>query len=426
MSESKNDAAWGKLFVRHRIIENIDKYGFFKIRSSEINEFREARLMTKFDYRSQLPTIFAENKYSILPVSRGSYLISTFETFKDFENKEVEVVKIDFPAFVKSIDYNNITSESTALNCAYVSGILQDFTQEEELKPTVSGRMSSSSFNFRINAEKGPLRVEVENAQIEIDGGYEGVDSLNLVEAKNSISKDFLIRQVFYPQQLWSKKIAKKVRPLFLTYTNGIFHFREYAFEDPDHYNSISLLREKKYAIRGGAISRQRVQHLLHSVAIKPEPDIPFPQADSFERIINLCELLHENTLLSREEITHRYDFDVRQTNYYTDATRYLGLTDKTREGGQISYFLTEEGERLFSLSMMDRQLRFVELILAHSVFNKALKLYFETGNIPAKSRLAELMKESKLYKIDSESTFQRRSSTVGRWVRWVLQQIEE
>ena len=60
---------------------------------------------------------------------------------------------------------------------------------------------------------------------------------------------------------------------------------------------------------------------------IIPEPNnIPFPQANSFERIINLCEILYENNTLSRDEITYRYDFDSRQTNYYTDAGRYLGL----------------------------------------------------------------------------------------------------
>lgn len=78
---------------------------------------------------------------------------------------------------------------------------------------------------------------------------------MSLIEAKNSLSKDFLVRQLYYPYKLWSNKIAKNVRPLFLTYTNGIFHFREYAFEDPNHYNSLKLIRQKKYIIREGAIN---------------------------------------------------------------------------------------------------------------------------------------------------------------------------
>ena len=83
------------------------------------------------------------------------------------------------------------------------------------------------------------------NSQIEIDGGYEGDSSLNLIEAKNYISDDFLIRQLYYPYRLWSNKIGKRVRPIFLTYSNGIFHLREYEFVTPELYNSIRLIQHK-------------------------------------------------------------------------------------------------------------------------------------------------------------------------------------
>lgn len=426
MSNSKNDIAWNKLFEKYKISEKVNAKGFYEIKASAINEFREARLMTKFDFKSQLPEIFSNNNFSILPISRGSYVISDFDTFKDFENNDTEITKIDFPNYLESIDFNNITSESTALNCAYVSGIIGDFVQDEELKPTVSGRMSSLSFDFNINSKKSLLNINVNNSQIEIDGGYEGIESLNLIEAKNSISKDFLIRQVFYPYKLWENKVSKKVRPLFLTYSNGIFHFKEYVFEDPTHYNSIKLIREKKYAIRDGAINLEFIQKTLNQVKIVKEPAIPFPQADSFERVINLCELLNENKILNREYITDNYDFNVRQTNYYTDAGRYLDLIDKKQENGEIIYFLTENGQKLFNLSIIDRQQKFIELILSHLVFNKALSFYFKKGESPNKDEIVEIMKGSDLYNVNSESTFKRRSSTISSWLNWILDQVEE
>ncbi len=425
MSKTKNDIAWNKIFDKFKITNEIIKNGSFEISSRQISEFREARLMTKFDYRSQLPQIFSENNFSILPISRGNYIISEFDTFKDFENNDTEIIKIDFPNYLESIDFNNITSESTALNCAYVSGIIEDFVQEE-LKPTVSGRMSSQSFNFKINSRKSLLNIDVNNSQIEIDGGYEGIESLNLIEAKNSISKDFLIRQVFYPYKLWKNKVSKKVRPLFLTYSNGIFHFKEYVFEDPTHYNSIKLIREKKYAIRDGAINLEFIQKTLNQIKIVKEPSIPFPQADSFERVINLCELLNENKVLNREYITDNYDFNVRQTNYYTDAGRYLGLIDKKQDNGEIIYFLSDNGQKLFNLSIIDRQVKFIELILSHLVFNKALNLYFNKSESPNKDEIVEIMKQSDLYNVNSESTFKRRSSTISSWINWILDQIEE
>ncbi len=426
MSNSKNEIAWNKLFEKYKISEKVKLDGSYEIEASDINEFREARLMTKFDYKSQLPEIFVKNNLSILPISRGSYVISDFETFLDFESNEVEISKIDFPDYLKSIDFNHITSESTALNCAYVSGIIEDFVQDEELKPTVSGRMSSLAFDFKINTTKSFLNIHVNNSQIEIDGGYEGVGSLNLIEAKNSISKDFLVRQVFYPFKLWEKKVTKKVRPLFLTYSNGVFHFREYVFEDPTYYNSLKLIHEKKYTIRDGAINFGLIQKALDKAKIVKEPDIPFPQADSFERVINLYELLNEYKVLNREYITDNYDFDVRQTNYYTDAGRYLGLIDKKQENGEIIYFLTGNGQELFNLSIIDRQLKFIELILSHSVFNEVLKFYFKKNELPGKDEIVEMMKASNLHNINSDVTFKRRASTISSWINWILDQAEE
>ena len=152
---------------------------------------------------------------------------------------------------------------------------------------------------------------------------------MNLIEAKNSLSKDFIIRQLYYPYRLWSNKITKNVRSIFLTYTNGIFHLREYTFENINHYNSIKLVKQQKYAIKDEVINLESIQKILYESRTIEEPKVPFPQANSFERIINLCELLNENLSLTKGDITENYDFDERQTNYYSDAARYLGLIDK-------------------------------------------------------------------------------------------------
>ncbi len=425
-TETKNDIAWEKLFVKYSIPKTIKSKGVFEIKASTINIFREARLMTKFDYKSQLPKVFVKNNLSILPISRGNYVISNFETFKDFESNESPIIKIDFPNYLESLNFNKITSESSALNCAYVSGMIEDFVQDEDLKPTVNGRMHSSTFNFNINTKKEPLNIEVINSQIEIDGGYEGIDSLNLIEAKNSISNDFLIRQLYYPFKLWDSRINKKVRNLFLTYSNGVFHFREYFFDDPNHYNSLRLIKEKKYAIQDGTINIEVIQKILGQVNVLKEPyNIPFPQADSFERVINLCELLVQNIELNREYITNNYDFDVRQTNYYTDAGRYLGLIGKKQIDGEIIYSLTDKGHGLFKLPIFKRQLEYIGIILSHSAFNETLKLYFRKGESPSNNEIVAIMKSSNLFNLGSESTFKRRASTISSWVNWILDQAE-
>lgn len=425
MSSSKNDLAWEKLFEKYSILNRLANYERVAISSAEINAFREARLMTKFDHRSQLPELFAKHKLSILPTSRGTYEIGAFETFCDFNKEDVEIIPVEFPAFLESIDYKNIASESIAINCAFVSKILHDFTNEENLFPTVSGRMGSSSFNFAIKSNRGAVRISVENSQIEIDGGFEGKYSLNLIEAKNYISDDFLIRQLYYPYRLWSSKIAKRVRPIFLTYSNGVFDLREYEFTDPELYNSIQLIQHKKYAVRERDISIENIQNVLDNIQVSKEPELPFPQADSFERVINLCELLRQKGFLSKEDVTHNYDFDHRQTDYYLNAAKYLGLVEDRNENQQIGCTLSQDGIRIFNLPIAERQLEFVRLILSRVAFKGTLKLYFDKGDAPTKDEVIEIMKNARLHGIASEQTYRRRASTVISWINWILKLVK-
>jgi hypothetical protein len=422
MTKTKNDIAWEKLFNKYNILSEVEGRGFFEITSKEINEFREARLATKFDHKINLPELFKDNHLSILPITRGSYIISSFEAYKEFTEINREITKVTFPEYIESIDYENITSESIAINCAFVSGILSDFLGTEKLFPTVSGRMSSNEFSFYINNlnMNRDVKVMVSNSQIEIDGGYEGESTLALLEAKNSISDDFLIRQLYYPFRLWNDKIKKTIKPIFMVYSNGIFTLYEYNFQEPNNYNSLVLVKQKNYTLEQDDISLSDIRAILDKVNIIEEPKIQFPQADNIKRLINLCELLYDKEM-TKEEITTTYDFNPRQTNYYTDAGRYLGIIDKKRENGEIIYFLTDEGKGLFKLNIKARQLKFIELILKHNAFNKTLREYFRIGQMPNKDNIVQIMKESNLYRINSESTFYRRSQTISSWISWIL-----
>jgi len=418
---TKNDAAWEHLFDQYRILEQIEQRGFYEISSQVINRLREARLMTKFDNKSQLPRSFATNNLSILPITRGSYLIAEFESFLDFNIDEPATLNIDFPPHIESLDYRDITSEASAINCTFVSRILNDFTGEENLYPTVSGRMSSSAFNFGINGVN--FRVNVNNSQIEIDGGYEGAESLTLIEAKNYISQDFLIRQLYYPFKLWTNKIQKRIRSVFLTYTNGVFHLREYSFENSDHYNSLRLIRQRKYSFGDNHINIERIQVVLNETVVAPEPETPFPQADSFERIINLCELLKQRGGLTKEEITLNYGFTERQTHYYTAAGRYLGLIEAPT-GQERCYTLSLRGDNIFNLPISGRQIEFIQLILSHGAFKRTLEQYLENGIMPDGNTIVNIMNELNLRL--SETTCHRRVSTITGWINWIISLIEE
>ena len=421
----KNDKAWEHLFEKYDILEKIKKNGQFIISANTIKEFREPRLMTKFDHKINLPEIFEKNSLAILPITRGDYIVSSFSAYKEFENISTDIQRVSIPTHLQSLIPKFLLSESIALNCANACGILKDFLEDDEITPTVNGRMSSGSFKFEITTMMGNLPLSVNNSQIEIDAAYEGINYLSLFEAKKDLSDDFLIRQLYYPFRTWSSRVTKPIKTVFLIFSNGIFYLYQYQFNDINNYNSLQLVKQKNYTI-SQIISLQDIEDIIKSTPVEPEPEIAFPQANSMLRIINLMELLMEKAL-SKQDITSKYAFDERQTNYYTDAGRYLGLINKARDqSGKIVFNLTNLGVHIMGLEFRERQLAIVRQILKHKAFNETLKVHLQCGEMPDGQTVIKIMKESNLYKVESDSTFLRRSSTIMRWVEWILSIIEE
>ncbi len=382
--------------------------------------------MVKFDHSINRPKLFSDNGLSILPITRGDYVISHFDAYHRFEAVDSSITRVSLPNYIQSLDASNIPSEAIALNCAIATGIVSDFLEDEALVSTVSGRMSSGAFNFDIDNTKlsKPNRIEVVNSQIEIDAAYEGINGLALFEAKRDLSEDFLIRQLYYPFRVWQSRITKTIRPLFLVYSNGIFRLYEYRFTDPNNYNSIALVNQKNYSVEFTSIELIDIKQIFMTTSIVEEPDAPFPQADNFARVINICELLFEQEL-SRSDLTELYAFDVRQTDYYTDAARYLGLLEKAVQDGTPSYRLSNKGRQLLSLNYKQRQLAYCTLILSHKAFHETLKLYFQNGYMPPNIEIIIIMKRSNLKNIISDVTFERRSSTIKGWINWILGLID-
>ncbi len=427
-AKSQNDRAWEALFDKYDILSHIEAEEKFTISAAQIKEYREPRLMAKFDHHINLPQIFREHELAILPISRGDYVISHFEAYEPFGESDKTIVQASLPENLQSLDASQISSETIAINCALASGMLADFLEEDVLYSTVSGRMGSGQFDFHIRnlRTKMPTEVSVHNSQMEIDAAFEGIHSLALLEAKRDLSEDFLVRQLYYPYRMWSGRVTKRVRPVFLVYSNGIFCLYEYAFQDPDSYNSLVLVKHKNYSIEDRRITLSDLQEVVSRVMRVSEPDISFPQANSFERVINLCELLNTQDL-SREQVTEEYAFDIRQTNYYTDAARYLGLLEKHyADGRKPVYSLSAAGKRIMHLPYRQRQLAFCQAILQHQAFREAFRLCLEKGGIPDTADIVAIMQRSELYRVESMSTYVRRSSTISGWLHWMLGLLEE
>ena len=418
MAKGKNDLVWEKIFEKYNIIDNIEKTGFFIITADQIKEYREPRLMTKFDSKIDLPTIFNENKLAILPTKRGEYIIGKFQNYENIDiDNNIDVETMYLPDFITTIDYKNITSEAISLSSAFISGMIQDLVGEEVL-PTIQGRMGTGKFDYKINTyNDSQFLIEVENSQMEIDGSYEGISKFVIIEAKNHYMSDFIVRQLYYPYRVWSSITNKKIIPVMLIKHDNIFNFYVYDFLDENNYNSIKLVKIKRYIL--GEVYQQieldDITNIMeNSTFVEEESNVPFPQADSFYRVLDFINTLSECEM-KISEIADLYEFDERQGSYYSAAARYLGFVESDHGG----YRLTEKGKRLMQMDHKTKNLTIVESIISHKPFYVALQQYLENGQFDNKDIAKSILTESP--NVNSEETAKRRAQSVCSWIRWII-----
>ncbi len=425
------DEAWNKIIDRYNIIEIVKTEGVFHIKASEIKEYKEPRLMAKWDCYSSLPPALKNNHLNILPDSRSSYVLGDFRLYEKIPELTQSVNKMDYvqlPEY-ETIDVNNISSESNAINVLLLSGILDDFLEEEETVETFNGRMGTGEFSFYVDTFRGEKRlISVKNAQCEIDGGFENENNVIIMEAKNVLHEDFHIRQLYYPYRLWEQKVSKPIRLVFSIYSNMIYRLFEYRFTDLNDYSSIELIKTKNYSLQDTTIGIEDILEVRQNTVVKytdnqavNELQVPFIQANSFERVISLLETIKNNPM-TKEDIAEMMEFDTRQSDYYYNAGKYIGLFEKKREDDQQKVFLTTLGDQVFSLNYKDRQLKLVELILQHKIFADCFdNIIHNHGNMPSKKYIEDLMRQ---YNVCNEGQIIRRASSVQGWLKWIFNLI--
>lgn len=128
---------------------------------------------------------------------------------------------------------------------------------------------------------------------------------------------------------------------------------------------------------------------------------------------------------LTFDEITSEYDFDARQTEYYTNAAKYLGLVEKFKKDKEKVYKLSEKGYKVMTKSIKNKYLSIINEILSHEIFYRTFKYWLENKELPSREIIVDLMLDSKLYNINSLETFKRRSQTIKCWISWVINLVE-
>ena len=429
MSQMKNNLsaneAWKQIIEKYDIINEVQKNGIFHIKASQIKEFKEPRLMAKWDSSDSLPKVLKDCKINILPISRSEYVLSDFLLYQEIPELVEHVTQMDYVELPKyeSIDVNNINSEANAINVLMLSGILNDFLGNDDNVATFNGRMGTGEFDFFVNTYRNVKHaIHVENAQCEIDGGFENSESVVIMEAKNVVHEDFHVRQLYYPYRLWNSRVKKPIRLIFSIYSNMIYRLFEYRFRDIYDYSSIELIRSKNYSLQDTTITMEDLQEVRSITSVITDDNmsgtkIPFIQANSMDRIISLLENMYDNPM-TQMQIAELMDFEPRQSDYYFNAGKYLGLFEKKTEDKQTIVALTNLGNKVYKLNYKQRQLKLVSLILEHQIFTDLFDLIIKNGEIPEKDIIEKYME---LYNVCSENVRSRRASSVYGWLVWVF-----
>ncbi|MBU6455397.1 MAG: AAA-associated domain-containing protein, partial [Cyanobacteria bacterium REEB67] len=309
---------------------------------------------------------------------------------------------------------NRAFSESQAIDFAFVSALLKHFCQCETMHLTVRGRLSSGNFELRLPSSAGI--IDVSNVQIEVDAGYENDDQIVLVEAKIGRRSDFHIRQVIYPYMQWSQKTKKKIRPIFLTYSNGQYVLTEFAVGET--YGALEIVSNRAFIVNDSEVALINVAELMQAQPLLIEPvEIPFPQANDMDKVVDTIQLIDQG-VNTKSALAEFFEFDERQAYYYSDAARYLGFVEKEKQ----VFVLTEAGREFLTLAARTQRTK--------AIFRQMLKRPSLRGAI---SLLAERqfdltsVKEAELAAIIQQntaltgSTPLRRANTLRKWFKWLL-----
>lgn len=215
---------------------------------TETNE-KEVRILCKQDTRDSRPQIFKDNGLFLLPKKNGSYYIIKGEGYVDVPDITTPIIdyhkQLDFELESSKVG----DSEMQHLDYAYANSLIRTFIGDPSLVLTIRGRKYTPLFSFKVNG----YNIETQSVQTEVDAGYEGRDTIVLIEAKNSSATTEIIRQLYYPYRQWSENTNKEVIPVFFEkrIVNGenLYYIWQYKFSDVNDYNSISLVKSARYRI---------------------------------------------------------------------------------------------------------------------------------------------------------------------------------
>jgi hypothetical protein len=405
---SKNDYAWKTYISKNNLSLDGQPY---RVIAKQLREQtgREPRLMAKFDEPAQVSKPLSEQNYTLLAVTNLEYVLFQGTTFTEVPAcTDARKVSASLPFSL--VTAGRGTGESEYLDNAFNSGILQDFSGCDPLFLTIRGKERSRNFDFYIN--NAQLSLQTDGVQIEVDGGYEGERDVILVEAKIGNRKHFNIRQLYYPYRHFSLIAPqKRIRPILFLYDllSASYTFYEYKFSSQNIFDSIELVRCCRYNLTPG--KGLRLSDLI-DVGFETTSDL-IPQADDFNKVLELLTVINSG-LDTAQDIADYFGFEPRQSYYYAEAAKFLGLI--CDEGFQ----LTERGTQFLRTPPKDQQLLAAKLLINSELFRRLISVARRKGYY-AKDDVVQAILDVGKYNL---TTSNRRKQTVMSWSNWLANQI--
>ena len=250
----KHNNAWNAIFQKYDILKHDFAKSPYIINVKQMKEAtyhftktseRENRIYCKQDDRESRPEVFIDNGLFLLPVKNGEFAIFKGEGYIDIPEIQ-SVVKVYNSKLDFKLESSLIgNSEMQHLDFAYATSLIRTFLEDDSLVLTIRGRKYTPKLTFKVTNQE----ITVQSVQTEIDAGYEGKNQIVLIEAKNSSTKNTVIRQLFYPYLQWQQHTEKPVKTLFFEKRNNFYSLWQFEFQNPNDYNSISLVKSQRYEI---------------------------------------------------------------------------------------------------------------------------------------------------------------------------------
>lgn len=138
---------------------------------------------------------------------------------------------------------------------------------------------------------------------------------------------------------------------------------------------------------------------------------VPFPQANDFNKIVQIIEIDDEELLKDNEYMKIYLSLGTgRQISYYLSACEFLGLINKRK--------FTKLALEMRCLSKDTKILKFSQLIVSTPVFGEVFFSQYLYGEKYNSELIAQLI--GLIYKIDNLEVCKRRASTVLKWISWI------